>query len=228
MNAIMAKKKKLEPNLEEHEIVVSGGKFYEFIKRSFDIFASFILLLLLSWLILILLLIKALEDGHRPIYTSYRVGKNNTKIKFHKIRTMHPNAEKMKKKLIKKGLNEADGPAFKMKDDPRITKFGHFLRKTSLDELPQLWDIFIGRMSFIGPRPPLPEEVAEYTPYQMHRLDVKGGLICLWQITKNRHQLSFKEWVALDMLYIENRSIGLDIKIFFKAIWFVLTDRTGE
>lgn len=224
----MKKKKDFKPNLQEHEIVVSGGKFYEFIKRFLDIVLSFTLLLLLSWLLLILLLIKALEDFHRPIYVSERVGKGGKPIKFHKIRSMYPDAEKMKKKLIKKGLNEADGPAFKMKDDPRITKFGRFLRKTSLDELPQLWDIFCGRMSFIGPRPPLKEEVKQYTPYQMHRLDVKGGLICLWQITKNRHSISFDEWVALDMLYIENRSLGLDIKIFFKAIWFVLTDRTGE
>ena len=221
-------KKKVFFNEEEHEVVIKGGKFYEFVKRCFDIFASFTLLLLLSWLILILLLIKTLEDGHRPIYVSERVGKNGKIFKFHKIRSMFPHADKMKKKLIKKGLNEADGPAFKMKDDPRITKFGKFLRKTSLDELPQLWDIFVGSMSFVGPRPPLPEEVKLYTPYQMHRLDVKGGLICLWQISKNRNDLSFKKWVALDVYYIEHRSLWFDFKIFVKAFWFVLTDHSGE
>ena len=214
--------------LEEHEVVVKGGWFYRFVKRTFDIFASFILLILLSWLILLVMLIKALEDGHRPIYTSIRCGKNGKHIKFHKIRSMYPNAEKMKKKLIKKGLNEADGPAFKMKDDPRVTKFGRFIRKTSLDELPQLWDVFVGSISFIGPRSPLPEEVKQYTPYQMHRLDVKGGLICLWQIQKHRHDIPFDEWVALDVYYIEHRSLWFDTKIFFKAVWFVLTDRTGE
>ena len=213
---------------ENRPIHINGGKFYEFWKRFFDIFASFMLLLLLSWLILILLLIKTLEDGHRPIYVSTRVGKNGKLIKFHKIRSMFPNADKMKKKLIKKGLNEADGPAFKMKDDPRVTKFGRFLRKTSLDELPQLWDIFVGSMSFVGPRPPLPEEVKQYNAYQMHRLDVKGGLICLWQISKNRNDLSFDKWVALDVYYIEHRSLWFDFKIFVKAIWFVLTDHTGE
>lgn len=224
----MSKKKELVPNLEEHEVIVGGSKFYLFCKRALDIFMSFFMLLFLSLLIGILLLIKYFEDWHNPIYTSTRVGKDGVEFKFHKIRSMEPDADKKKKKLIKKGLNEADGPAFKMKDDPRITKFGRFLRKTSLDELPQLWDVFVGNMSFIGPRPPLPEEVKQYTEYQKHRLDVKGGLVCLWQISKNRHDISFKEWVALDILYIENRSLWFDIKIFFKAIWFVLTDRTGE
>ena len=224
----MSKKIDYEYALVEHEVVVKGGKFYRFVKRVFDIFASFTLLLLLSWLILIIMLIKALEDGHRPIYSSTRIGKGGKEIRFHKIRTMYPHADKMRKKLIKKGLNEADGPAFKMKDDPRVTKFGKFLRKTSLDELPQLWDVLVGTLSFVGPRSPLPEEVKLYTPYQKHRLDVKGGIICLWQITKNRHDMPFDKWVALDIYYIEHRSLGLDIKIFFKAIWFVLTDRTGE
>lgn len=221
-------KKKFELNLNEHEVKVSGSGFYRFIKRCIDIFVSFTLLIILSWLILILLLIKTLEDFHRPIYVSRRVGKNGKIIKFHKIRSMFPNAERYKKKLIKQGLNEADGPAFKMKDDPRVTRFGKFLRKTSLDELPQLWDILVGSMSIVGPRPPLPEEVKKYTPYQMHRLDVKGGLICLWQITKNRNSLSFDQWVALDIYYIEHRSLWLDIKIFIKAIWFVLTDHSGQ
>lgn len=214
--------------VEEHEpVIVKGGWFYRFIKRSFDIFASLLIMLLLSWLILILLLIKTLEDGHRPIYVSTRVGLNGKEFKFHKIRSMFPNADKMKKKLIKSGLNEADGPAFKMTNDPRVTKFGHFLRKTSLDELPQLWDIFVGNMSFIGPRPPLPEEVKHYTSYQMHRLDVKGGLVCLWQLTKNRNDMTFDRWVSFDIYYIEHRSIWFDIKIFFKAIWFVVFDHTG-
>ena len=224
----MGKKKELTPNLQEHEVVVSGSMFYRFIKRTLDIVVSLTMMLLLSWLMIILLLIKFFEDFHNPIYVSKRVGKNGKEFNFFKIRSMEPDAEKKKKDLIKEGLNETDGPAFKMKDDPRITKFGKFLRKTSLDELPQLMDVFLGKMSFIGPRPPLPEEVEKYTEYQKHRLDVKGGLVCLWQISKNRHQISFDEWVALDILYIENRSFGLDMKIFFKAIWFVLTDRTGE
>ena len=130
--------------------------------------------------------------------------------------------------LFAKGLNEADGPAFKMKNDPRITKFGKFLRKTSIDELPQIWDIFVGRISIVGPRSPLPDEVKEYSEYQLHRLDVKGGLLCLWQIEHNRNQLSFDEWIELDLKYIQKRSIWLDLKIIFKGAWMVLFDRSGE
>ena len=138
------------------------------------------------------------------------------------------NAEKMKAKMIKKGMNEADGPVFKMKDDPRITPFGKFLRKTSLDEILQFWDVFRGKLSLVGPRSPLPQEVKRYNERAMHRLDVKGGLVCYWQITKHRHDLTFKEWVDLDLKYIRTRSIWVDLKIIFKAFWFVLTDRTGE
>lgn len=212
----------------DQTVKVNGGRFYFFIKRLFDIFASFLFLVLFSWLIIILLMIKFFEDFHNPIYTSKRVGKNGKIIKFHKIRSMKPGADSMKDSLIEKGMNEADGPVFKIKDDPRITKFGKFLRKTSLDELPQFWDVLVGRLSIVGPRPPLPEEVAEYTPYQMNRLLVKGGLVCLWQITKNRHQMHFREWVELDIKYIRTMSIGTDLKILFKAFWFVLTDHSGE
>ncbi|MCR5332775.1 MAG: sugar transferase [Bacilli bacterium] len=213
---------------KNQDIQPAGGKFYLFIKRAFDIFASIMFFLLFGWVLLILMFIKFCEDGHRPIYASDRVGKDGKIIKFHKIRSMKPNAEQMKEELIKQGKNEADGPVFKMKDDPRITKFGKFLRKTSLDELPQIWDILMGRLSIVGPRSPLPEEVAEYTPYQMNRLKVKGGVICLWQITHNRHQMSFDEWVELDIKYIQTRSVKTDLKIIFKAIWFVITDHTGE
>lgn len=201
---------------------------YEFFKRIFDFVGSLIALILLGWLILLLCIIKFCEDGHRPIYTSNRVGKNGKIIKFHKIRSMKPNAEALKEQLIKDGLNEVDGPAFKMKNDPRITKFGKFLRKTSLDELPQIWDIFVGRISFVGPRSPIPSEVEQYNEYQKHRLDVKGGLLCLWQIQHNRNSLSFDEWVDLDIKYIQKRSLWLDFKIIVKGVWMVLFDHTGE
>ena len=141
---------------------------------------------------------------------------------------MCPNAEEMKQKLIEAGLNEADPPAFKMKNDPRITKIGKVFRKLSLDELPQLFNIFNGTMSVVGPRPPIPSEVAQYTPYQRHRLDVKGGLLCLWQIQKNRNALSFDEWVRLDLEYIERQSFWLDLKIIFKGAYMVIFDRSGE
>ena len=201
---------------------------YRFIKRTFDIIASLLFLILFGWFILLLMLIKFCEDGHNPIYTSIRVGKNGKLIKFHKIRSMIPNADSLKQQLIDEGKNEADGPAFKIKDDPRITKVGKFYRKFSLDELPQIWDIFVGRISIVGPRSPLPKEVEDYNEYQRHRLDVKGGLLCLWQIQKNRHQLSFDEWVDLDIKYVETRSAWLDLKIIAKGAWMVLFDHSGE
>ena len=141
---------------------------------------------------------------------------------------MCKNAEGMKKDLIAQGLNEADGPAFKMKNDPRITRFGKFLRKTSLDELLQLINILNGSMSVVGPRPPIPMEVEQYDEYQKHRLDVKGGLLCLWQIQKNRNSLSFDEWMRLDIEYINRRSVWLDLKIIFKGAFMVIFDRSGE
>lgn len=205
-----------------------NGLFYRMLKRTFDIFSSLAYLLVFGWFILLLVFIKFCEDGHNPIYTSTRVGKNGKLMKFHKIRSMKPHADTMKQELIDLGLNEADGPVFKMKEDPRITKFGKFLRKFSFDELPQIWDIFVGRMSVVGPRPPLQCEVEKYNEYQSHRLDVKGGLLCLWQIQKNRHQISFDEWVDLDIKYVETRSVWLDIKIIFLGFFRVLFDHSGE
>lgn len=252
---------------------------YRFFKRAFDILSSGAVLLVFSWLILILLLIKWLEDAgtpayaleikevesmdapkdrkatrlvnrdgkimdcillprklgkgekrpsHAPVYSSERVGMRESRFNFYKIRSMCPGAAAMKDQLIEAGLNEADPPAFKMKDDPRITPFGKFLRKTSLDELPQLFNILKGDMSVVGPRPPLPREVAEYEEWHKQRLSVKGGLLCLWQIQHNRNALTFDEWVKLDLEYIEKRSLWLDLKIIFKGFYMVIFDRSGE
>ena len=210
------------------EVHPKNGIIYRFFKRLFDIVSSLIFLLLFGWFVLLLMLIKFCEDGHNPIYTSIRVGKNGKLIKFHKIRTMKPNADKLKQELIDTGLNEADGPVFKMKNDPRITKVGKFYRKFSLDELPQIWDIFVGRISVVGPRSPLPKEVEQYTEYQKHRLDVKGGLLCLWQIQKNRNDLKFDDWIDLDIKYVETRSLWLDFKILVVGFFRVIFDHSGE
>lgn len=201
---------------------------YLFFKRLFDIVSSGLLLVILSPVILLCLLIKFLEDGHNPVYVSKRVGRNGKIFRFFKIRTMCANAEKMKQDLIDQGKNEMDGPVFKIKNDPRITKFGRILRISSLDEILQLINIFNGTMSVVGPRPPIPSEVEEYTEEQRRRLEVKGGLLCLWQIRKNRNALSFDEWVRLDIEYIETQSFWLDIKIIFKGAWMVLFDHSGE
>lgn len=236
------KENRMQENMEEEraegDVSFQKRSFrygcYRFVKRCFDVLSSGLGLIILSPVILTCLFIKWAEDGGNPVYVSERAGKNRKdgsrgkNFKFHKIRSMCKDADKMKQDLMDRGLNEADGPVFKMKDDPRITKFGKFLRKSSIDELLQLWDIFIGKMSVVGPRPPLPKEVEQYTPYQLHRLDTKGGLLCLWQIQQNRHALSFEEWVRLDIEYIQNQSLWLDIKIIFKGAYMVFSGRSGE
>lgn len=201
---------------------------YLIFKRTFDIFSATLLLILISWFILLLLLIKWLEDFHNPVYVSKRVGKNGKIFKIYKIRTMCPHAEEMKQQLIEQGLNEADPPAFKMKNDPRITRVGKFMRRFSLDELLQLFNIINGTMSVVGPRPPLPEEVEQYTDYQKQRLLIKGGLLCLWQIQKKRNAITFDEWIDLDLQYIEKQSLWLDTKIIFKGAFMVIFDHSGE
>lgn len=215
---------------DSDSILQSGLMYnvYLFIKRAFDIVSSLIALVILFPVLFLLLLIKWLEDFHNPIYVSERVGKNGKIFKFYKIRSMRPDAEKMKEQMIKDGLNEADGPAFKMKDDPRITKFGKFLRSSSLDELMQLINILKGDMSVVGPRSPIPNEVEQYTEYQKHRFDVKGGLLCYWQILPKRHDVSFDEWVELDIKYIRTQNIWVDLKIIFKGAYMVLSRKCGD
>ncbi len=200
---------------------------YCFVKRVFDILSAGSLFLVASPVVVLLLLVKFLEDFHNPIYVSKRVGKDGREFNFLKIRTMKPNAESEKDMLEQMGLNEMDGPVFKIKDDPRITPVGKFYRRFSLDELLQLLNIVFGSMSVVGPRPPLPREVAEYEEWHKHRLDVKGGLLCIWQIQPNRNDLSFDEWVKLDLEYIEKQSLWTDIKIICKGAWMVVFDHSG-
>ena len=138
---------------------------------------------------------------------------------MYKFRTMCVNAEQKLEEL--RAQNEADGPVFKMKKDPRVTPIGRFLRKTSLDELPQFFNVLNGSMSLVGPRPPLPKEVEKYTPYQMHRLDAKGGITCYWQCS-GRSNIMFDEWVELDLKYIRDRSFATDAKILFRTVGAVL------
>mgnify|MGYP001143489432 CR=1 FL=1 len=151
-----------------------------------------------------------------PIFfTQKRVGKNGKMFKMYKFRTMCPDAEQKLKDLMER--NEKDGPVFKMKNDPRITRVGKFLRKTSIDELPQLFNVLKGEMSIVGPRPALPREVAQYTAYEWQRLYVTPGLSCYWQIAPHRDQLSFEEWMDLDIKYVHERSFSVDWKIIFRT-----------
>lgn len=190
---------------------------YSVCKRLFDIFASFILMSILLVPSLILMLVIVIDSpGASPIFKQTRTGKNGKEFSFLKFRSMVPGADKMLDSLLDK--NEMDGPVFKIKEDPRITKIGKFIRKTSIDELPQLLNVFVGQMSFVGPRPPIPREVAQYTEKQKQRLLITPGLTCYWQVQPRRNTLSFEEWLNLDLKYIEERGPLTDIKILFKTV----------
>lgn len=199
------------------KIDIKRKPVYSFFKRCFDVVLSIFLLLVLAIPLLIIAAIIVIDcPGASPIYTQKRIGKNGREFKFYKFRSMIPDADKMFESLIDK--NEMDGPAFKMKDDPRITRFGRIIRKTSIDELPQLINVLKGDMSLVGPRPPLPREVEMYNEYQIQRLSVTPGLTCYWQVQPKRNSLSFDEWLEWDLKYITERSFKTDIKILFKTI----------
>ena len=194
---------------------VSGRPFYHGLKRIFDFLASAVALILLSPLFLILAIKIKAEDGGPVFYSQIRIGKDEKPFRIYKFRSMVVNAEKMKKDLLKK--NEVEGAMFKMHDDPRITKVGKFIRAHSLDELPQLWNVLIGNMSLVGPRPPLPKEVEMYSDYDKQRLLVKPGCSGLWQAT-SRNAADFDEMVQLDIEYINRSNIFFDLWIIFKTI----------
>lgn len=202
-------------------MIVAKKPVYEFFKRAMDIVCSGLALLVLSPLFLILA-IAVRSDGGPAFYTQERVGKDGKLFRIFKFRSMCMNADSPEMLAKLAALNEMDGPAFKIKNDPRITKVGRFIRRTSLDELPQLINIFIGDMAIVGPRPPLVSEVAQYTDYQRQRLLVKQGLTCYWQCS-GRNNINFQEWVELDLKYIRERSLWTDIKIIFKTIPAVLS-----
>ena len=197
------------------------NSFYHIVKRVFDIVASFIGLIVLFVPLAIVALIIYIEcPKASPIYIQKRVGKNGREFCFMKFRTMVPDADKMLDELLTK--NEMDGPVFKIENDPRITKFGRFLRKTGLDELPQLINVICGDMSLVGPRPPLPREVLQYDERHKQRLTVMPGITCYWQIQPKRNTLSFEQWIELDLKYIEERSLMTDIKILCKTVCAVI------
>ena len=190
-------------------------------RRTQDIILSLIALLILWPIMLLIALIIWIDSpGASPIFTQTRVGRKGVLFAFKKFRTMIPNAEQGLDELLSR--NEMDGPVFKIKKDPRITRVGHFLRKSGLDELPQLFNILKGDMSIVGPRPALPREVEQYGEYERQRLIVQPGLTCYWQIQPHRNELSFEEWMELDMKYIQERSFVTDWKIIFKTIEAVL------
>lgn len=201
-------------------IVFEEKKTYTILKRGIDIFGALFGLICLSWLFLIITILIKLEDPKGPVFfKQIRVGKNGKEFYMYKFRSMVTDAEEILKDLLK--YNEIEGAMFKIKNDPRITKIGKVLRKTSMDELPQLINVLKGNMSLVGPRPPLPREVAQYTNYDKQRLLVTPGCTGLWQVT-GRNSVSFKKMVELDLIYIKNRSLIYDISIILKTIVIIL------
>jgi exopolysaccharide biosynthesis polyprenyl glycosylphosphotransferase len=192
------------------------------IKRLFDIFASALALLVLSPLLTaVAILIKLTSTG--PIFfRQARVGLNGRPFNMFKFRTMVVGADRLKQHLEEK--NEQSGPVFKMKNDPRVTPLGRWLRKHSVDELPQLINVLRGDMSVVGPRPPLPSEVALYEGWQRRRLSVRPGLTCIWQVS-GRNQISFQEWMFLDMRYIDHWSLSQDLSLILQTFPVVLSGR---
>ena len=190
---------------------------YDISKRCFDIvFSALAIIVLFVPLLIIALIIVIDSPGASPIFVQKRVGKDGKVFNFYKFRSMVPNAEGMLDKLLDQ--NEMSGPVFKMKEDPRITRVGKFIRSCSIDELPQLFNIIKGDMSFVGPRPAIPREVEQYTDKEQQRLCIIPGLTCYWQIQPKRNDLSFEQWLELDLKYIRERNFLLDIKIIFKTI----------
>lgn len=188
---------------------------YKALKRIFDIVLSGIALICLSPIFVITAIAIKLEDGGPAFFTQQRAGKDMKTFKMYKFRSMYVNADEKLKELLKE--NEQTGHAFKIKNDPRITKVGKFIRKTSIDELPQLINIIKGDMSIVGPRPILPFQMEECNDYERQRLIVQPGLTCYWQIG-GRANIKWDEWVELDLNYIEDMSLWTDLKMIVKTV----------
>lgn len=187
-------------NLREHRLYWVG-------RRAQDVVLSALALVVLATAVAVVVD----DPSAGPVFSQERIGRDGKPFKLYKFRSMCPNAEAKLDDLLKQ--NEMNGPVFKIKDDPRITRVGRFIRRTSLDELPQLWNVLEGDMSIVGPRPALPREVEQYGDYEKQRLYVTPGLSCYWQIAPHRNDLSFEEWMDLDIEYIQERSFWVDWKI---------------
>lgn len=208
-----------ELNARTEEVLINEQKTYLILKRVLDILCSLMGLIMLSILFFLIGLLIKLEDRRGAVFFKQtRIGKDGKSFQMYKFRSMVSNAEELKASLMEK--NEATGPVFKIKEDPRVTRIGKFIRKTSIDELPQLINVLKGEMSLVGPRPSLPQEVAAYTPYERQRLKIVPGITCYWQVG-GRSNISFSEWVELDLKYISERNLLIDFKLIVKT-FFVL------
>ncbi len=198
----------------------ASGFYLRFGKRALDIAGALVALILAAPIVALIAALIRLESRGPVFYKSVRVGRGGRPFTFYKLRSMVKDADRKRHKIAH--MNEADGPIFKIARDPRITRVGRFIRTTSLDEIPQFYNVLIGDMSLVGPRPPIPEEVAQYEPWQLRRLDVRPGITCLWQIS-GRSRIGFQEWMRLDLEYIKHQSFGLDLKILLRTIPAVLS-----
>ena len=204
------------------DVLVKESILYSVTKRLIDIVGSLFGIILLSPLFLIVAILIKLEDPKGKVFFAQeRNGRYPKTFKMYKFRSMVHNAEDLLKDLMDR--NEQTGPVFKINDDPRITKVGKVIRRTSIDELPQLFNVLKGDMSLVGPRPPIPHEVDQYNSYQMQRLAVKPGLTCIWQVS-GRNNIGFDEWVEMDIEYIKTRNLWLDIKLIFKTVGVLFGD----
>lgn len=195
---------------------------YKFIKRTIDIIGSLFGLIILSPILLIVMVAIKIESRGPVVFAQERVGYKGKRFKMYKFRSMVENAEELKEKL--KDQNEMNGPMFKMKNDPRVTRVGRIIRKTSIDEIPQFVNVLKGDMSLVGPRPSLVKEVEEFDDWMLRRLDVKPGLTCYWQVS-GRNDINFEEWMKLDIKYIEEQSILVDIKLILKTVLVLFGDK---
>lgn len=213
--------------INEQEIIEIERKesaIYNISKRALDIIASTLGLIILSPILLVVAILIKLESKGPAIFSQKRIGLNKKEFKMYKFRSMVQNAEELKEKLAKE--NEMSGPMFKMKNDPRVTKVGRFIRKTSIDELPQLINVLKGEMSLVGPRPSLPKEVSKFEPWMLRRLSVKPGLTCYWQVS-GRSNIDFENWMKLDLQYVNDRSFWLDLKLIFKTARVLFGDKNA-
>jgi len=209
----------------EYVYKLKKNGWYFICKRFIDVLGALVGIILLSPILIGTTIAIKLDSKGKVFFGQVRVGQDGELFKMYKFRSMVENAEELLRDL--KDKNEMSGPMFKMKDDPRITKVGRFIRKTSIDELPQLFNILKGDMSLVGPRPNLPREVSQYSEYQKQKLIAKPGLTCYWQVM-GRNSIDFENWIKLDIKYIEERNTWIDIKLIFRTFFVLFGDENAS
>lgn len=216
--------KNLEEDQIEYRSEYSKTIMYFVTKRIIDLLGSIIGLILLSPILIITAIVIKLDSKGPIFFIQERVGKNGEYFNMYKFRSMVIDAEEKLYQL--KDKNEMSGPMFKMKNDPRVTRVGSFIRRTSIDELPQLFNVLKGEMSLVGPRPNLPREVIKFTDYQKDKLLAQPGITCYWQVM-GRNNIDFEQWIELDIKYVRDRSTWVDIKLIFKTVGLLLGDENA-